>query len=232
MTNSRTVLHIPFSELSGTDTIFTKYSGVDINNIPSRYGDKVLHTKELIVNNLSLSIVYQRVSITNTDTNHVILNDYEHNTFTGDLLPLVLKDSREIICCIVTLTGYTPLAESISNKLLGYFIDTWGSAFVEAGMSYFKALIDHQLETTPLKRTYLWSPGFAQFDLENQKPIFNLLKPNDIDCHLDTYCRMLPTKSASGIIGLVPKETNTTLKPCTFCDFNEKCSALQISQCL
>lgn len=230
MIHSQVILPIPFNKLALADSIFMKYSGIDVNHIPSRYGDKVVHAKQLILEQLNMSLIYQCISIACIDDDLVTLES--HHTLHGKIPALVLKDSKEVICYVITLSGYTNLANSITNKLLYYFVDTWGTAFIEAGVNYLKTAIDSQLAPTPFRRTYLWSPGSAQFELENQKSLFNLLNPEQINCTLDEYYRMYPTKSISGIIGLLPKEKELYIKPCTYCDFSKACSHSQLYQCL
>lgn len=229
MTDSHTILHIPFNELTDVDALFQEYSHIDMSNIPIRYGNKVFEAKQLIEEHLQISAIYKTFPISHIEDDLVTLKIGA--SFSGSLLPKVLKDSKELICYIITLTNYNNLLETVTNKLLNYFLDTWSSAFIESATNYFKHHIDQTLSTTNLKRTYLWSPGFQEFNLENQQALFNILDSNAIGCTLNNYFHMNPSKSTSGVMGIISKAINLDLKPCNFCSFNGKCSTLQEHYC-
>jgi len=67
------------------------------------------------------------------------------------------------------------------------------------------------------KTTLRFSPGYAEFILENQRGIFNLIEPERIGINLNQSYLMKPLKSITAVIGIGP-DVNTDEYPCELCD--------------
>jgi hypothetical protein len=67
------------------------------------------------------------------------------------------------------------------------------------------------------KCTLRFSPGYADFILENQGEIFDLVKPGEIGLNLTKSCLMVPMKSITAVIGIGPG-VNSEGYPCDICD--------------
>ncbi len=67
------------------------------------------------------------------------------------------------------------------------------------------------------KLTLRYSPGYADFILENQRAIFDLLKPERVGMKLTASYLMIPMKSITAIIGIGP-DVVTDAYPCKLCD--------------
>jgi hypothetical protein len=67
------------------------------------------------------------------------------------------------------------------------------------------------------KTTLRFSPGYADFILENQQGIFRLIGPERIGLSLNPSFLMQPLKSITALIGIGP-DVNTEEYPCKLCD--------------
>ena len=67
------------------------------------------------------------------------------------------------------------------------------------------------------KATRRFSPGYADFVLENQASMFELLNPGRIGLRLTSSSLMIPLKSITALIGVGP-DVKTEGYPCDICD--------------
>ncbi|MDP8221007.1 MAG: vitamin B12 dependent-methionine synthase activation domain-containing protein [Candidatus Stygibacter frigidus] len=95
---------------------------------------------------------------------------------------------------------------SHSNKhldlLRAYVIDTIGSLMVEKAVDLLEQNINDLALIEKQKCTSRYSPGYCQWDVEEQRQLFQLLPAEFNWVTLHPSCLMTPLKSVSGIIGL------------------------------
>lgn len=225
MTKKRTLLHIPYEECTKTAYYLQKHTGIDLSDIPDKYGDSVLNAQKIITENLTLTAVFDIFPISSIEEEKVTVAEEEY--FTGKMAPKILQNSQQVICFVVTLPGFNELHDSVTDIMENYFMDTWGTVYTEAGEAWLRDYLKQQLKDTVYRNTPAWNPGQHQFELSNQRPLFNLLKPEDTGCTLDKHLRMIPFKSTSGIMGIVPKNISEEqdLIPCDFCSLGKTCPA-------
>jgi len=222
MENTRILIRKPLAEISHAEEFFRRLSGIDINHIPEKYGDAVTHAREILISRAEAVLLARRVPILQQDEETVLLA--EDARLSGKMPPKVLAGADEVICFVGTLAGFSSESEDMMEE---YFIDTWGSAYIEAAQAWFAAEVQTALAQEGKKRTHLWCPGQHQFELINQKALFQLLAPEDVGCTLTKRFMMLPTKSVSGIMGVVGADDETLLRPCDFCHFKATCPSTQ-----
>ena len=223
----RTIVHIPLDQCPPSEMAMRlkKHAGVDIDDIPSKYGNSVLEAQALIREKLTLSIVYQCIDITGIEGDKVMTST--GHCFSGKMAPRILKGAEQVVCFVGTLAKFNDLRDSSPDVMVNYFWDTWGSIYAECGQSWVEQDLTQRLKDTGQRRAYAWNPGQYQFDLINQRPIFDLLEPDSIGCTLDKHLRMLPFKSTSGIIPILPATAppELDLLPCDFCIMRTTCPA-------
>lgn len=221
MSENRVIKYIDLETLSEVDELFERHSGVDTNNIDPKYGDTVLEAKKLVMENCRAALVYERVGIESKGEESVTLTSGQ--TLVGKMVGRVLDKSDEAYLFVISLDGFTKC--SSDDIMIEYFADTWATAFVESAQATFADMVAEELKPENLKRTYVWCPGQTQFELANQRPLFDLLNPEDIGCTLTSKLMMVPVKSASGLMGVVAADVEVTLIPCDFCSFKKNCPA-------
>ena len=202
---------------------FKNLSGIDAEAVPEKYGDTVVRAKETIRDNLNIVILYKCDNIKSMSDDEVVLEN--GLKYSGKMPVKILKDAAQVVTCVITLQGFQELAQKEEDFLVQYFMDTWGSAYVESAQAYLGKKVLEDLKTEGKSRTHLWSPGQYGFELKNQKTIFELLNPEEVGCTLTKKFMMVPVKSGSGIWGVIEPDVKDLLLPCDFCQFGSKCPA-------
>lgn len=221
MYTERRVIKKHPKELFMFDTFFKKLTGIELEDIPEEQLYYVLKTQDKIKKNTEIVIVYKCENISEITEDAVILEGGAK--YTGEMLPRIFKDATQIVTCLITLKGYEALKEGISDVTEQYFLDAWGSTYVESAQAWLANYLQCELEIIEKKRTYLWSPGQHKFDLSNQKTVFEILQPEEEGCTLNESYMMSPVKTGSGIWGVVDMGTKDMLLPCNYCELAEKC---------
>lgn len=222
MESKRILIRKPLSEISHAEEFFRRLSGIDSNHIPEKYGDAVTRAREILLSRAETVLLARRVPILQRGEGELLLA--EDARLCGEMPPKVLAGADEVICFVGTLAGFSAESDDMMEE---YFIDTWGSAYIGAAQAWFAGEVQTALAKEGKKRTHVWSPGQHQFELANQKALFRLLSPEDVGCTMTERLMMLPTKSVSGIMGVVSAETETLLRPCDFCRFRPTCPSTQ-----
>ena len=223
MSDNRIIKRISLDELTDVNDFYKRLSGVNPSDVDPKYGTAVEDARRAVAEQCNIAMVYERIAITEHYDDRIVLEN--GISFTGKMPALVTKDSSELFAFVVVLEGYT--AFSSDDIMVEYFADTWGSAYVECAQAYLASEISNRLANENMMRTHLWCPGQHSFELKNQQPIFELLKPEDIGCTLSKRFMMIPVKACSGIMGIVPAGTTDLPKPCDYCQFGKTCPASQ-----
>ena len=214
------IFEISLRELKDVNERFQSATGIDEKNVPGKYGDAV-KTARWKVEQLGYARgVYEIFHINQKEAGEVLLRGGW--SLCGEVVPRFLKNAEKGICFVATIPGFDKLEEEADEMMEKYFIDSWGSAFIQASevwcRKYFEGQISEEERLTPV-----WSPGQYHFNLSNQKTLFSILKPECIVVHLNEYCKMDPIKSVSGVCGIVSKDEKEDLRPCLFCSIGRKC---------
>lgn len=227
MDHERIVCHIPLSEfpLDEIALRLKKHTGIDLENIPAKYGSSVTDSQAFLLKESKISIVYQCFDIASVGEKDVTLTT--GHRFTGVMPPRILQNAQQVVCFVASLAGFNDIKDSMPDVMDNYFLDTWGTVYAEYGMFWMETHLAAQLKGSGQRSAFSWNPGQHKFELLNQRPLFDLLKPDDIGCVLDKHMRMIPFKSTSGIIPIVPEHipADKDLIPCDFCSMGKECPA-------
>ncbi len=132
-----------------------------------------------------------------------------------------IKNSESIAVFLCTAgKGITDLSREIIQKgdiVNGYLADMMGSFMVEKAMGKIHDYLEQECNTSELKITNRFSPGYCQWNVAEQKKIFSFFPGNFCNVMLTDTCLMIPIKSVSGIIG-VGKKVNRNVYQCDICD--------------
>lgn len=88
--------------------------------------------------------------------------------------------------------------------LEAYVVDAIGSLTVERAMDRIQRELEREQAARGWKITNRYSPGYCNWPLKDQRPLFGLVGENPTGIALSESCLMAPIKSVSGIIGLGP----------------------------
>ncbi len=223
MKKDRVILRKKLDELVDVAPFFEKISGIDVDNIPEKYGDDVIDAQKLLIEEAEIAMIYQLSDIASIGENEVVLDC--GLKYSGEMPPRILADSKQVVSCLITLCGFTEVAAKNDDMMIEYFLDSWGSAYVECAQAWLGKHLKDELGKEGLSKTHLWSPGQHRFELHNQKALFELLKPEEVGCTLTKNYMLVPIKSGSGIWGVVEEGVKNLLLPCDFCSFGKTCPA-------
>ncbi len=220
-TIERTIVEIPISGLSGVEGRFSRETKINMDQIPKKYCDLTMRTKDLCYGKTQAIGVYQSIKIKDLLEDRVLLEN--GSILYGNFPPVLLKDSVELVALISTLKNSQELCEAEDNMMGRYFIDSWCSSIIESADTWLQNKIKDHVKKEGLYTTSAWFPGQHNFPLENQQVLFDILRPEDLDIKLSESFMMHPVKSVSGILGLTHSQDNRKLIPCNYCDLKENC---------
>jgi cobalamin-dependent methionine synthase I len=111
------------------------------------------------------------------------------------------------------------------NKLSdAYLYDAIGSVAVEAAVDDFQNRFDLTLSDRRESTTARFSPGYCDWNIEEQAKIFDILDGEAAGVSLSPSFLMNPRKSVSGVFGIAPGPAEARPNPCTMCS-KESCIA-------
>ena len=98
-------------------------------------------------------------------------------------------------------------------------LDAIGSVAVESVANFVQERVEEVAQAQGLCISQRFSPGYCDWDIEQQRMVFEAMSGNYTDVRLTDGCLMLPQKSISGIIGIGSCDTNIgKYNPCMSCD--------------
>lgn len=221
MVHERQILEWKPAELKDADRFFERLTNTDPRDPDPKYGTSIADARELMSESTLVRGVLRRVTIESRDAESVTLEG--GLKLTGAMPVKALEKADDLYAFVITLDGFDKVGSD--DIMTEYFADTWGSAFVECAQSMAGDFVSSALSGEGMIRTHMWCPGQHTFDLKNQKTLFELLDPQDIGCTLTGRMMMVPVKSASGIMGVVPQGTKDMPKPCDYCSYRKSCPA-------
>lgn len=108
--------------------------------------------------------------------------------------------------------GVATIGSSLENRVSKFFtqgeypraiaLDAVGTVAVESLGRYIKNLICQEAKEQHFKNTRCFSPGYGDWDINQQKIIFQIIPADKIGVKLTESCMILPRKSLSWIIGI------------------------------
>ena len=144
MNADRIIFKKKLNDLVDVAPFFKKISGIDITDIPEKYGDDVMDAQKILCENTEIAILYKCSAIQSMTECEVVLED--GLKYTGKMPPRILKDSNKVITCVITLCGFTDLISQNHDMMIEYFIDAWGSAYVECAQAWLGKYLKDELK--------------------------------------------------------------------------------------
>jgi len=96
-------------------------------------------------------------------------------------------------------------------------LDAIGSVAVESMADYAQDMVSKVASTKGLYISRRFSPGYCDWDINQQSVLFRAMNGDNAGVHLTEQCLMIPQKSISGIIG-VGRSKIESYNPCITCD--------------
>lgn len=117
-----------------------------------------------------------------------------------------LKEATEaalFLCTAGALFSDEAHALNAQGEFLeAYVIDAIGSLTVERAMDKIHKALEVEQAARGMKITNRYSPGYCNWPLKDQRPLFAFVGENPTGIALSESCLMHPIKSVSGVIGI------------------------------
>jgi hypothetical protein len=216
MDNTTASIHIqPTIE---THQLAKLLSGQQKKSLPKSISKKVQSARRKLKRLIKPSLHYRIVKPSVMDKDVIQLD--ETVKFTSAKLAETLKNAEKIVCFVGTIG--TEVEKEI-NRLLGkqkladaYILDAMASVAVENMIDRFQELMEKRFNAEDSTVTLRFSPGYCDWPVTQQKKLFNIFDPKQLDVELLDSCLMKPRKSISGVFGITPQES-ITYNPCRDC---------------
>jgi len=145
-------------------------------------------------------------------------------TFGSEVVARLLERCEKVVVFVVTIGNY--LEEMVGQLaedgmiLQATVLDAIGSAAVENLASFMQDRIRAIALAEGLYTSRRFSPGYCDWDVAQQRMVFQVMNWDTAGVSLTEGCLMLPRKSLSGIIGLGPPGVEN-YDPCHTCDTHD-----------
>ena len=141
--------------------------------------------------------------------------------YCGSKIARQLKNAEQIIVFVCTSGhGITQQYKEYINKnelVKAYFVDMLGNIIVEKAMDIIQEHISGEMKTRGMNITNRYSPGYCNWNTNEQAKIFSILPDNPCGVKLTQSSLMIPSKSISGVIGC-GKNVRYTAYGCQLCE--------------
>lgn len=147
---------------------------------------------------------------------------------TGNDISKHLKDAKETI--IMAATVGSEIEKKIKyyekiNLTKALILDSCATTAVEEVCDKIEEYIKLQAKDKNLSITFRFSPGYGDLPLDIQKEFINTLKADKIiGVTVSMHNLLMPRKSVTAIIGLIPIGTETKKSGCESCKNNQNCT--------
>jgi len=168
------------------------------------------------------SVYYCVKTIESVDRNTVYLEG--NLSLKSRNLSKTLRSCDEAVCFIATIGDRI---EGVMKRCMGsrrysdaYIVDAMASVAIENVVDQFQEGMAAQYRAQGKAVTLRFSPGYCDWNLRDQKKVFSLFDPDQVDVELLDSCFLLPRKSIVGIFGICTAthgSSNCSYNPCTEC---------------
>jgi hypothetical protein len=143
--------------------------------------------------------------------------------FTSPTLAQILSQCSQVAIFLATIGNHLEARVSqLMSKgemLKAAVLDTVGSEAVEKVACYIEETIRKAASINGAGISLRYSPGYCDWDISDQRMIFQAMRPASPAVHLTEEFLMIPRKSISGIIGVARFGSNTiNYSPCSVCN--------------
>ena len=149
--------------------------------------------------------LYQFLDIISISENGIIVIEQDHKFKVSKKMIDLLKNAEYLLLMVVTIGLETEkvVKEKFQqgNHVRAMVLDAAGTVAVKTAGQWLNHFIEEENSREGLKFSRYFEPGSGDWDIREQKQIFEILKPERIGITLNPSFMMNPTKSLSWIRG-------------------------------
>lgn len=197
---------IPPSEADIGPATVARLMGLDPDHIPEPYNKMIRHELDLIARGEHFRGGYRIAHpvVTDTKANGITVEGVFLNT--GKRVTQYLKNSVKLALFLCTAGKNISMRSreyiKTGQHLEGYIADLIGSLLAEKAMDFVHGKLTEEMKRRGLKVSNRYSPGYCNWNVEDQHKLFRLLPENFCGVSLSKTAMMHPMKSVSGVIGI------------------------------
>jgi len=140
--------------------------------------------------------------------------------FQSEVIARLLEKCEKVAVFAATIGGYLEemIAKLSADKLMiqASVLDGIGSTATEKMAEFMHGIITRQANNMGLYTSRRFSPGYCDWEVEQQKMLFRAIDSDSAGINLTEGGIMLPRKSISGIIGIGSRAVGN-YNPCETC---------------
>lgn len=204
------------------------YRGQEISNeIHSLIEECIKEIKTLV--SLRSTYKYSKVQI----NNQVNLIDIDLKLEGKDIIRHLEKSNR---CCVMAAT----LGSEVDRKILYYekvnmtkavILDACATTAIEEYCDFIENEVKKVVEKDKLNINWRYSPGYGDLDISIQRDLLKSLDAEKIiGLTVSSHNILIPRKSVTAIIGIIPKEVIVKKKSCNQCNKFDSCKFRKIGE--
>jgi len=144
-------------------------------------------------------------------------------TFESQTIARLLEQCHEVAVFLVTIgkhledTAYRLAEDGLIVQAA--VLDAIGSNAVDRVADLVQGRIGEAASALGLGSSQRFSPGYCDWDIDQQRRVFQAVDGDALGIRLTERCLMMPRKSISAIIGIGPADCNVeNYNPCRTCD--------------
>ena len=170
---------------------------------------------------IQTSCFYQFMDIRQVSRPRVILED--GLTMTSKVLSQVLSHCHQVAIFVVNIgQGLEAKVAQLMNEeqmLKPTILDAVGSEAADKAACYIEDKVRELANSNGAEITLRYSPGYCDWDITQQRVLFQAMDSAPLEVSLTEECLMVPRKSVSGVIGLGRFEERRlfSYSPCCYC---------------
>ena len=157
--------------------------------------------------------IYQFLDISSVSANRFIMTKQGYQFMVNKKMIDLLKNAEYLLLMVVTigLEIEKAVKEKFQqgNHVRAMVLDAAGTVAVKTAGQWLNHFIEEKSSRKDLKFSRYFEPGSGDWDIREQKQIFEILKPERIGITLNPSFMMNPTKSLSWIRGVGHHLINT-----------------------
>ena len=143
--------------------------------------------------------------------------------FESQVIARLLEQCHKVAVFLVTIGNHLEeTAHQLAEDgliLQATVLDAIGSVAVESVANFVQGKIGEIVNDQGLVISQRFSPGYCDWDVVQQKIVFQAVNGDSMGVRLTEECLMIPRKSISGIIGIGPSDGNVeNYNPCKTCN--------------
>ncbi|HPN37927.1 MAG TPA: vitamin B12 dependent-methionine synthase activation domain-containing protein [Melioribacteraceae bacterium] len=203
--NTPVYFNIQPDDLTVDKYLITKSSGYSIENTPEFYFEEIENQLSIALKNIKIHCGYVVINQKDFSLNKSEFNVFNCSFNTGKIIANQLKNSIGVILFAATVGTYFDI--TVTNAFLegdsvkGLIVDTIGSELVENVGELLELFLRKVFKKYDYNLTNRLSPGYCEWNVNEQKKLFELFPDNFCGIKLNDDNLMIPLKSISGIIG-------------------------------